>query len=460
MSFYVFYDFETTGTHTAFDQPLQFAAIATDRNLMEIERVNLRCQLAPHILPSPFAMSVTGVKPEQLLDKNLPNYFEFAQTIQALTEKWAPACWLGYNTIAFDEQVLRQMFYQNLQPNIYATQIFGNVRQDLMKMIFSVYTDAPDILEWPVGDNGKISFKLDRLAPTNGFSHENAHDALNDVEATIFVFKLIKERAPKLFENLMSSTDKHFISAQLKQFKPMSVTLRFGGHPPKNYVGSYCGESKTNSNQIGFLDLEAVNISDLQSMGKEEITAAVHDTPKLIRAMSINKAETFSEIIDPTDEILEKCEFLKESRQFQMMVSDALDSRFEPIDVSKLEVEEKIYSGFIDSTDRHLLDQFQKATWVDRAELIKSFKDDRLRQLGQRLLAFYAPELLSDDQKSRFTEFLQSRWKATGEDLKWNTIDKVASDLSEMDAEFNSKEWKTFYNTRLSDIGLSGSILK
>lgn len=458
MSFYVFYDFETTGTHTAFDQPLQFAAIATDRNLMEIERVNLRCQLAPHILPSPFAMSVTGVKPEQLLDKNLPNYFEFAQTIQALTEKWAPACWLGYNTIAFDEQVLRQMFYQNLQPNIYATQIFGNVRQDLMKMIFSVYTDAPDILEWPVGDNGKISFKLDRLAPANGFSHENAHDALNDVEATIFVFNLIKERAPKLFENLMSSTDKHFISAQLKQFKPMSVTLRFGGHPPKNYVGSYCGESKTNSNQIGFLDLEAVNISDLQSMGKEEITGAVHDTPKLIRAMSINKAETFSEIIDPTDEILEKCEFLKESRQFQMMVSDALDSRFEPIDVSKLEVEEKIYSGFFDSIDRHLLDQFQKATWVDRAELIKSFKDDRLRQLGQRLLAFYAPELLSNDQKSRFTEFLQSRWKATGEDLKWNTIDKVASDLSEVDAEFNSKEWKTFYNTRLSDIGLSGSI--
>ena len=455
---FVFYDFETTGTHTAFDQPLQFAAIATDENLNELERVDLRCQLAPHILPSPFAMHVTGVKPKQLLDKNFPNYFEFAQTIQALTEKWAPACWLGYNTIAFDEQVLRQMFYQNLQPNIYATQIFGNVRQDLMKMVFAVYADAPEILKWPVGDNGKINFKLDRLAPINGFSHENAHDALNDVEATIFIFKLIKERAPKLFQNLMSSTDKHFISSQLKQFKPMSVSLRFGGHPPKNYVGCYCGESKTNSNQIGFLDFEAVNISDLQSMGKEEITTAVLDSPKLIRAMSINKAETFREIIDPTDEILEKCDFLRESRQFQMMVSNALDSRFEPIDVSELEVEEKIYSGFFDSTDRHLLDQFQKATWPDRAELIKSFKDDRLRQLGQRLLAFYAPELLSNDQKSRFTEFLQARWKANGSDVKWNTIDKVSADLSEMDTEFNSDEWKSFYNTRLAHIGLSATL--
>ena len=110
---FIFYDFETSGVSPAFDQPLQFAAIATDENLKELERVDLRCQLSPHILPAPFAMQVTGVKPEQLLDKNFLNYFEFAQTIQALTEKWAPACWLGYNTIAFDEQVLRQMFYQN-----------------------------------------------------------------------------------------------------------------------------------------------------------------------------------------------------------------------------------------------------------------------------------------------------------------------------------------------------------
>ena len=458
MQNYVFYDFETTGISPEFDQPLQFAAIGADKELNELDLIDIRCQLAPHVIPAPSAMKVTGVTPEKLLDKNFPNYFEFAQTIQALTEKWAPACWLGYNTIAFDEQVLRQMFYQNLQPNIYATQLFGNVRQDLMKMIFAVYADAPEILKWPLGDNGKIIFKLDRLAPINGFSHENAHDALNDVEATIFIFKLIKERAPRLFEYLMSSTDKHFISTQLKQFKPMSVSLRFGGHLPKNYVGCYCGESKSNSNQIGFLDLEALNISDLKSMGKEEIIAAVQDSPKVIRALSINKAETFRELINPTDEILEKCAFLQTNSEFQMMVSDALDNRFEPIDVSELEVEEKIYSGFFESTDRHLLDQFQGASWPDRSELIKSFKDDRLRQLGQRLLAFYAPDLLSNDQKSRFNEFLQSRWKATGEDVKWNTIDKVASDLSEMDCEFNSEEWKMFYNTCMSNIGLPASL--
>ncbi len=35
---YVFYDTETTGTETAFDQILQFAAIKTDDDLNELDR--------------------------------------------------------------------------------------------------------------------------------------------------------------------------------------------------------------------------------------------------------------------------------------------------------------------------------------------------------------------------------------------------------------------------------------
>jgi hypothetical protein len=48
---FAFYDFETTGISPAFDQPLQFAAILTDDAFREIERVNLRCRIAPHIIP-------------------------------------------------------------------------------------------------------------------------------------------------------------------------------------------------------------------------------------------------------------------------------------------------------------------------------------------------------------------------------------------------------------------------
>ena len=59
MEKYIFYDLETTGISPAFDQPLQFAAIVTDLDFKEIERIDIRCQLAPHILPSPWALAVT-----------------------------------------------------------------------------------------------------------------------------------------------------------------------------------------------------------------------------------------------------------------------------------------------------------------------------------------------------------------------------------------------------------------
>ena len=79
---FVFYDLETTGLSPAFDQPLQFAAIRTDENFVEKDRVNIRCQLAPHILPSPQALVVTKVTPGQLTDPSLPSLLDVRRHIK------------------------------------------------------------------------------------------------------------------------------------------------------------------------------------------------------------------------------------------------------------------------------------------------------------------------------------------------------------------------------------------
>jgi hypothetical protein len=46
---FVFYDTETTGTDTTFDQILQFAAILTDGDFRELDRFEIRCRLMPHV---------------------------------------------------------------------------------------------------------------------------------------------------------------------------------------------------------------------------------------------------------------------------------------------------------------------------------------------------------------------------------------------------------------------------
>ena len=49
----IFYDTETSGLSSAFDQILQFAAIRTDDDLNEIGRFEIRSRLLPYIIPSP-----------------------------------------------------------------------------------------------------------------------------------------------------------------------------------------------------------------------------------------------------------------------------------------------------------------------------------------------------------------------------------------------------------------------
>ena len=53
---FIFYDVETTGKITSFDQILQFAAIKVDDNLDELDRYEVRCRLLPYVVPSPKAL--------------------------------------------------------------------------------------------------------------------------------------------------------------------------------------------------------------------------------------------------------------------------------------------------------------------------------------------------------------------------------------------------------------------
>ena len=452
MQKYVFYDFETTGISPAFDQPLQFAAIITDENFKAIERINIRCQAAPHILPSPYALKVTKIDPEKTADKSLPTAFNFAQTLQRFTEELAPACWIGYNSIAFDETMMRQMFYQNLQPEIFATQINGNSRLDVMKMVFATYSEAPGVLTWPVSDNGNTSFKLDRLAPANGFAHENAHDALADVEATIFIFKKIRDGAPELFKKLVDAGDKTITSSSLKSFLPMEVTLRFGGNAPKTYQGCYCGSNKDNPNSIGFADFELNKAEELTQASKLSVSEAIEGTPKKIRTLAVNRSETFRVIENPSEEMLEFCETIKEANTLQSLVSEVLSERYADTEQTNLEVEERIYSGFYGNSDKELLEQFQTASWPERVSIINDFTDERLKQLGKRLIAFYAPELLTDEQRSAFKAFVQRRWNTSMDEAPWTTAEHIWASLDELKSEIDESNWREFYQARINSL--------
>jgi len=122
----IFYDTETIGIDKHFDQILQFAAIKTDDDLNPIETFNIRCRLLPHVVPSPKALLANGVSVAELTGAPL-SHFEMMRQVQAKMNDWCGECatFIGWNSMRFDEEMLRQAYYQSLLP-VYQTNTNGN----------------------------------------------------------------------------------------------------------------------------------------------------------------------------------------------------------------------------------------------------------------------------------------------------------------------------------------------
>jgi exodeoxyribonuclease-1 len=199
----IFYDTETSGLSSAYDQILQFAAIRTDDNLDEIGRFEIRSRLLPYIVPSPQAMRVTGQTIDDLLDEARPSFYEMVCELRRQLGAWCPSAFVGYNSMKFDEEFLRQAYYQCLHPP-YMTNTGGSRRADAMHLIRAAAVLHPNALEIPLNEAGRKSYRLELLAPANGFAHINAHDALADVEALIHLCRIIQEDCPLLWSRFIA----------------------------------------------------------------------------------------------------------------------------------------------------------------------------------------------------------------------------------------------------------------
>jgi exodeoxyribonuclease-1 len=68
--------------------------------------------------------------PAMLTDSSLQLHYKMMLQIAAKLREWSPAIFTGYNTLSFDEPLLRQAFYQTLQP-VYLANTNGNQRADV-----------------------------------------------------------------------------------------------------------------------------------------------------------------------------------------------------------------------------------------------------------------------------------------------------------------------------------------
>ena len=435
MSF-VFYDTETTGSDTFYDQILQFAAIKTDDALNEVDRFEIRCRIQPHILPAPGALLVTGVTLDQVSDPALPSHFEMAAAIHTKLTEWSPAVFAGYNSLEFDEDLLRQAFYQSLL-NPYLTNTNGNSRLDIMRLALAVHEFEPGHLEVPRRDDGAITFKLDRLAPANGFLHPNAHDAMADVEATIFLAKFAKERVPWIWEHFLKMGQKAE-AVRNAQGTPVRLYTEFRYNKPNHWLVSAIAVDPENSGSIIAFNL-AHDPAELLSVSEDSLKKWAASKPKPLRTIKANSSPILLDmemarnradlmkIGEP--EILRRAQLLQGSPELRHRLLRAYVETREVYEQSPW-LEEQIYRGFPGSRDTVLMRDFHRSSWPGRVEIAEQFQDDRYRKIARRVVFNHRPDLLGHETQKAFSEAIARRWLTEGK-TRWLTIEKALAEIEE-----------------------------
>lgn len=431
---YVFYDTETTGTNTSFDQILEFAAVRTDSELRELDRFTIRCRLLPHVIPSPRALRVTQVTPARLHDSRLPSHYEMMTAIHEKLTSWSPANFVGFNSIAFDEVLMRQAFFQSLYPP-YLTNTLGNVRSDVLRLAHSTSIYAPSVLTVPRTEADRPVFKLDRLAVENGYREHTAHQALGDVLATLFLARLIRNQAPDVWQLMTRTTTRKTVADYVRRESSFTVSETYYNRH-YSWLVTLCGENPDRPSQLAVFDL-FFDPQDYLSCSVDELVRILNGKNNPIRTLAANKQpvlmpadaappDTRALEIDPVER-RRRTELIQTDPAFRRRVGEALASRFET-DTQSPYVEQQIYERFLTREDGELMAKFHRVPWSERVAIASQFKDRRLFEFAHRAIFFEHPEVLPSTVRADWKAWLSDRVCVEGNNVPWTTVNTALRD--------------------------------
>jgi len=429
---FLWHDYETFGVNPRRDRPAQFAAIRTDAELNEIGQPHmLYCQPAADAWPDPQSCLITGITPQECAAKGLPEH-QFAAQVQALLAE-PGTIGVGYNSIRFDDEVTRFMLWRNLR-DPYAREWQNDCgRWDLLDVVRATHALRPEGMEWPTGDDGLPSFRLELLSAANGLAHAHAHDALSDVRATIALARLLRSRQPKLFDFCLALRKKDRVAHELglpttiQEAKPfLHISGMFGAARGCLAVMWPLAMHPTNKNELLAWDLTA-DPAELADLTPEQVRERLF-TPSAalpegvarlpVKGIHLNKSPiVVSHLKALRPELAERwgVDLAVAARHAQKLRElpdlNALWPQVyaRPAGVSVPDVDEDLYGGFVSHDDRRRLDRLLQLQPEALAEARAGFDDERLPELLFRYRARNFPSSLSAAEAARWQAHRQAR---------------------------------------------------
>jgi exodeoxyribonuclease-1 len=449
---FVLYDVETSGLNKRFDQILEFAAVLTDADLVKTQRFETRSRLLPHIIPSPRALHVTGTTLDEANSMLRPSHYSMVCEIAQILASWCPATFLGFNSIRFDEEFLRQAFYQCLHP-VFVTNSNGSARADVLNLMRAATTLYPSVIHPGIEIDGRLTHRLDALAGANGIVRGKAHEAAADVDTMLGLCRLVRDGAPGLWSTFLRFSSKAAV-VDLVRDEDAFAYFDFFEAPQVMHFLTRIGTNPNNPNLHYCLDLSS-DIDGLRQLDGAALVERIVQEPRPIRRLKINASPLLYPLWDidtnryldlTEDELRRRAASVRGDQEFMATLTGAALS-VEPAYPASEHIELQIYGGgFFSDADLELCRQFHERPWETRHEIVVQFTDPRLRRLARRLTYFESPHLIGDAERRIIAEDIRARRHGKGNyaDPPWMTINQALSELEAIEGKVSDAFKRAF----------------
>lgn len=402
---------------------MQFAGQRTDLELKPIgEPVNEFIKMTDDCLPDVDAVLVTGITPQQTIAEGLTE----AEFLRMFEKDVATpgTIFVGFNTVRFDDEFMRCLHYRNFYDPYEWQWQDSRSRWDLLDVVRMTRALRPGGIQWPFSLDGKPTNRLELLTGLNKLEHEHAHDALSDVEATIAVARLLRNKQTKLFEYLFGIREKRRVAEFVKNNELFVYTSgKYPGEFEKTTVASVvCDHPKRQG--VLVYDLRH-DPADWVNLTPEQLAEAWKwkkdsDEPRLpVKTLQFNRCPAVAPlgVFDEASQerlkldlstVRRHAKLLKEAKGLEEKLCKALeylDQQQQTTLVStEKDVDECLYDNFFEDADKNALRVVRAARPEELGELDLQFKDHRLQTMLPLYKARNYPKNLTGEEREAWEQ--------------------------------------------------------